>query len=283
MTEVLLISLKLSVVTLIFSIGLGSTLAVLSYLWRRPALLARSLFAMVVLVPVVALLLVSFLPLTAGVKAALLVLAVSAGAPLLPRKLGAVGGGGYVFSLVVTSSLLAIVLVPAWIGLIGRRLGVETDLDPIVVAGVIAKSFLLPLAIGFGLRLAIPTLADRIADRLMAVAGIVLSIAALTLLALHWDVFTGVRWQGYAALCVMLVIALAIGHALGGPEPADRTALAIACATRHVGLAVLVASAFPGPQTTVLIGAYILASAFVTIPYLHWRKAQATRSAARSH
>ena len=280
MTEALLIALKLSVGALIFAIGLGSTTADLVYLWRRPALLLRSLFVMVVLVPAVALLLVWLLPLTAGVKAALLVLAVSAGAPLLPRKLGAVGSGGYVFSLVVTSSLLAIGLVPAWIGFVGRHLGVDTELDPAVVAGVIAKSFLLPLALGFGLRLAIPTRADRWADRLMAVAGAVLSVAALTLLVLHWDVFIGVHWQGYAALCLLLVAALAIGHALGGPEPADRTALAIACATRHVGLAVLVASAFPGPRTTVLIGSYIIASAVVTIPYLRWRRAQAKRSGA---
>ncbi len=280
MTEALLVSLKISVGVLIFAIGLGSTLSDLSYLWRRPALLVRSLFAMVVLVPAVALLLVSLAPLTAGVKAALLVLAVSAGAPLLPRKLGAVGSDGYVFSLVVTSSLLAIGLVPAWIAFVGRHLGVDTELDPAVVAGVIAKSFLLPLAVGFGLRMAIPTLADRWADRLMAVAGVVLSVAALTLLVLHWDIFIGVHWQGYAALGLMLVAALAIGHALGGPEPAERTALAIACATRHVGLAVLVASAFPGPKTTVLIGAYIVASAIVTIPYLKWRKAQARRSAA---
>jgi BASS family bile acid:Na+ symporter len=39
----------------------------------------------------------------------------------------------------------------------------------------------------------------------------------------------------------------AIGHALGGPNPGHRTALAIACATRHIGIAVLVATSFPGP------------------------------------
>ncbi|MCO5123454.1 MAG: hypothetical protein M9915_06900 [Rhizobacter sp.] len=283
MTESLLIALKLAVVALIFAIGLSSTLADLSYLWRRPALLARSLFAMVVLVPVAALLLVALLPLTDAVKAALLVLAVSAGAPLLPRKLGKVVSNGYVFSLVVTSSLLAIVLVPAWIALVGRRLGVEIELDPFVVAGVLAKSFLLPLAVGFVLRMAIPSWADRIARRLIAVATLVLAVAALALLALQWDVFISLRWQGYAALCAMLTIALVIGHVLGGPEPADRTALAIVCATRHVGIAVLVASAFPGPQTTVLIGAYLLSSAIVTMPYLRWRRMQAAREAALSH
>jgi BASS family bile acid:Na+ symporter len=51
----------------------------------------------------------------------------------------------------------------------------------------------------------------------------------------------------------------------------------MARATRHVGVAVLVASAFPGPRTMVLIGAYLLSSAIVTVPYLRWRRARAGR------
>ena len=90
---------------------MGATLADLTYVWRRPGLLLRSLLAMYVLV-LAALLLVMTWPLAPG-KAALLVLAVSAGAPLLPRKLQRFGSDAYVFGLVVTSSLLAIVVVPA--------------------------------------------------------------------------------------------------------------------------------------------------------------------------
>src|SRR5690349_6281036 len=117
----LLIILKACVFALIFAIGVGSTLADATYLWRRPGLLARSLLAMYVLVPLAIFGLVKVLPAEGSVKAALLVLAVSAGAPLLPRKLGAVQGGPYVFSLVVISSLLAIVLVPAWVALLAPR------------------------------------------------------------------------------------------------------------------------------------------------------------------
>jgi BASS family bile acid:Na+ symporter len=74
------------------------------------------------------------------------------------------------------------------------------------------------------------------------------------------------------ALVALMVVALAIGHALGGPDPDDRTALAVACATRHVGLAVLVASAFPGIHTMTVIAAYAIASLLVSIPYLAWRR-----------
>lgn len=71
-----------------------------------------------------------------------------------------------------------------------------------------------------------------------------------------------------------MVIALAIGHGVGGPDPDDRTALAVACATRHLGIAVLVATSFPGPRVVVLISAYIVISVLVSVPYLAWRKRQ---------
>jgi hypothetical protein len=66
-------------------------------------------------------------------------------------------------------------------------------------------------------------------------------------------------------------MALAIGHALGGPDRDDRTALAVSCAARHVGIAMLAASTTPGPQTAAIVLAYVLASALVSIPYLKWR------------
>ena len=279
MTETLLLLLKASVGMLILAVGMGSTLADLTYVWRRPALLLRSLLAMYVLVPLAAYLLVVFLPVSTGIKAALLVLAMSAGAPLLPRKLGAFGNDAYVFSLIVTSSLLAIAVVPAWVVLLGRHFEVAAELNPLTVATVIAKSFLGPLAVGLALRAFFPKFGARFADRLIGLAGIVLAVAALALLAMQWELFLSIRWQGMATLVAMLLIALAIGHALGGPTPADRTVLAIACSTRHVGVAVLVATSFPGPRTTVLIGAYVVASAAVTLPYLRWRRGRAASPA----
>ena len=265
-------ALKLSVAALILAIGMGSRPADLLYLWRRPGLLLRSLLAMYLLVPLAAVALVRLLPMTPGLKAALLVLAVSAGAPLLPRKLGTLDSGAYVFSLLVLSSLLAIVAVPAWVGLLARYFGVETELAPLTVALLMAKAFLLPLGLGLGLSALFPRWASQVAGRLMALAGALLAFSALLLLALHLEVFPALRWEGGVAMASMLALALAIGHLCGGPLPDDRTALAVACATRHVGIAVLVAGAFPGPRTLVLMTGYLLASAVVCLPYLHWRR-----------
>ncbi len=278
MTEILLTLLKLSVAALVLAIGMGSTFSDLAYLWRRPALLLRSLLAMYVLVPLAAFLLVALLPLAPGVKAALLVLAVSAGAPLLPRKLGSFGSDAYVFSLVVASSLLAIVIVPAWIALLARHFDVAAELAPTDVAAAIAKAFLAPLAVGMTIRALLPTFSAKISERLLATAGIVLMVTGLVLLVGGWQLFLEIGWRGMAALVALLLIALAIGHVLGGPGADERTALAIACATRHIGVAVVVATGFRGPKTAVLIAAYVVASALVAIPYLRWRRRRSNDS-----
>ena len=117
---------------------------------------------MYVVVPVAAVVLARTLPLPIAVKTAILVLAISAGAPLLPRKLMKLGREGYVFSLVVTSSLLAVVAVPAWLQVLGTLFGREADLDPGAVALVIAKSFLAPLVLGMLLRWPLSSVAERL-------------------------------------------------------------------------------------------------------------------------
>jgi BASS family bile acid:Na+ symporter len=272
MNDLLVPLLKLSVTALIFAIGLGSTLRDVAYLWRRPWLALRSLLAMYVLVPLAALLVVRVVALTPAVAAALLVLAVSAGAPLLPRKLSKIGSGAYPFSLVVCTSVLAIVVVPTWIGLLARHFGVDLQVSPGQVARVIGTAFLLPLAAGMVVRRLMPRLADRVSDPLIAVFGAILTLTGIVLLATHNEIFQQMRGPGMLALVVLLVASLIIGHALGGPSPDDRTTLAVACATRHVGLAVLVASLFPGPRVVTLIATYVVASAAVSVPYLLWRK-----------
>lgn len=272
MTLALVIVIKVAVALLIVSMGLGSRPSDVLYLIRRPSLLARSLLAMYVLVPLAAVIIVATWPLAPAVEAALLVLAVSAGAPLLPRKLEKFGGTQYAFSLVVVSSLLAIVVVPAWVALLSARFNAPAEISAMEVAAALAKSFLLPLAAGMALGAWLPALTARYADRAAAIAGLALMAASLLLLALHWRLLLEVRGPGMLALVVLMLAALASGHLLGGPSPADRTALAIACVTRHIGIAVIVATMFQGPKTVVILAAYVLASALVSIPYLQWRK-----------
>ena len=271
MTFGLLLAVKLAIAAMILAIGMSSALSDLNYLWFRPKLLLRSLLAMYVVVPLVMLAIVDLFPIAPAVKAALLVLAVSAGAPLLPRKISGIGNGAYIFSLVVTSSLVAIVVVPAWIAFLSPYFQPSASLLPLDVALIVGKSFLLPLTIGLILNRAAPAFSDKVAAHLLPAGGLLLIAAGGTVLALNWDIVLQVQTYGLLALLTLMLAALSAGHLLGGPSPDDRTALAVACATRHVGIATLVATAFPGVRTLVLVAAYTLCSAVVSVPYLFWR------------
>lgn len=280
MTVALLVLLKITVTIIIFGIGLDSTLHDAVRLFRHPALLLRSLLAMYVLVPLAAVGLVILLPLPPGAEAGLLVLAVSAGAPLLPRKLLGIGDGAYTFSLVTVSSVLAVILVPFWLEMLGPLFPRLPRLAPERTALILGESFFLPLLAGMAVRRFFPKFAAWTGGRVVGLAGLAMTLAAVVLLAVNWHVVLEVRWQGIAALALLILMALVIGHVVGGPQEENRSALAVACATRHIGVAVAVATSMPGGRTAVVISIYIAVSVAITLPYTRWRRVVAARQAA---
>lgn len=271
MTPALLLALKGCIVTLLCAVGLGTRAADLTYLLRRPGLLLRSLAAMYVVMPLAALAIAQAVPLPPGVRTAILVLAISAGAPLLPRKLMKLGREEYVISLAVLSSLAAIVAVPAWLSVLGPYFVREPEVGSRAVALLIAKAAFGPLLAGMALRPLLGRRADGVSDWVLKTVGVLLTVAAVVLIAANYELLAAAGWVPFLALAGIAVVALGIGHALGGPDRRDRSALAVSCASRHVGMAMLAASAVPGPRTITLVLAYMLSAALVTIPYLKWR------------
>jgi BASS family bile acid:Na+ symporter len=268
----LLILLKSSIATLIFAVGMTATADDITYLWRRPILLLKSIVAMYVVMPAIAVLMARTLNLPHGTGLALVVLAICAGAPLLPKKLIKFGGDpAYVFSLIVTTSLLAIVTVPASLHLLDRVITFDTTaVTPSQVARIILKTFLLPLGLGMLTHLATPRWAERIGDPLMKIGGAAMGLCALVVLVARFRVVFTVGLPSLIGFAVFTLAALAAGHLLGGPTFSTRKSLAIACASRHIGLALLIAANARGPRVLALVAAYLLASAAVLIPYLQW-------------
>lgn len=276
-TLVLLLLLQAAITVLIFGIGLESTPGDALHLLRHPGQLLRALLAMYVAVPLVALAVVELLPLAPPVAGAILVLAASSGAPLLPRKVLGVSDGAYVFSLVVLTSLLAIVVVPLWMALLPAVFSRLPPIPPEQTAVLIARSFFLPLLAGMMLRRLAPAFCRRAGPVLVAVAGVALVTGAVALLVVNHDTLLEVRWRGIAALAAFMVVSLAIGHLFGGPDPDRRTGLAVACALRHIGVAVLVATSLPGPKTATILAVYVATSTAVSVPYVTWRRRLAQR------
>jgi bile acid:Na+ symporter, BASS family len=277
MTTNLILLIKVSVFGLILAIGMRARWTDLLYLWQRPGLLVRSLLAMYVVVPLTAFALVKLLAMTSGAKAALIVLAASGGAPLLPRRLARLGEGVYAFSLVVSSSLIAMIVVPLWLELFTVHFGVALEIHVLDVAKVVAQTFLLPLIIGMVLRGGFPIVSGFLANRVLDLAGIVLLLCGVALLAINWQVLLLIQGPGLLALITMMIVAIATGHWLGGPDTENRNVLAIACATRHIGVALVVATTFPKVRTVVVLIAYVFLAALISALYLNYANRRQAR------
>ena len=275
--KVVILLLQTSIFLTVFSLGLRATFQDASWLLQRPRLLLRSLVAMNVIMPLFAAFLAAAFHLHPAVEAALVLLAVSPVPPILPwqqLKLG--GSSAYVMGLLVTTSLLAIVQVPLTIKFLGAIFKVDVGIEPASVAKVVIITVLLPVTLGIVVHARGPGLAQRGGPVLAKVAFATLVLAAAPLLFVEWRFMLVLIGNGtLASIVAFVLVGVTAGHLLGGPDPGNRTTLALATASRHPGLAMAIASAnFPG-QFRSIAGAillYMLVKAVVLIPYNAWSK-----------
>lgn len=269
------LAFQLSILAIVFGFGLKARIEDLLYMVRRPGLLARSLLAMFVVMPLVAVLLARAFEFPHTVNVALTLLAISPLPPLIPGRLARLGGRtSHSIALMATVALLSIVIVPLLVELLERYLGQPLAALPSTVATVIAVTVLLPLIAGMVFRVLRPALADRIELPISLGGNVLLRIAVLVLLSANLlAIWALVRDGTIIAIVIFVAAGLAVGHLFGGPEPGGRTVLALAGASRHPAIALTIAAAnFPGEHFEATILLYLLVGAIVGMPYTIWRR-----------
>ena len=266
--------LKASVLLNVFAIGLRASAQDATYLFRRPAELIRAIFAMNVLMPAFALVLVSVIDLTPAAKIALVALSVSPIPPLLPKKLVKAGGtGSYAMGLLIAAGLLAIIFVPLAMEVIERVRHVPLQMTVVSIAALIFMTVLLPLGLGVAVHSLAPGRAERLAKPISQIAGIgLLACVATILITAAPIIWTLVDSGTLIALAAFVVVGLAIGHVLGGPKPENRTALAMSTASRHPGIAIAIAQTnFPEQKLALAaVILYLVVNVLISIPYNAW-------------
>jgi bile acid:Na+ symporter, BASS family len=263
-----------TVIMSVFSLALGTTVGQATWLIRHPGLLLRSILAALVLVPLVSALLVMALGAVEPVAIALVLLAVSPAAPLMRKKAANVSrDDDYAPSLQLVLASLSIVTVPLSLALLSALFpGHQAHVSPWAVASQVGRAQILPLLAGMTLRAARPTWADRLARPLGKVAGILLAAIAVLVVVMQGKLLLLVGIGGYVAVVLAAIAAILLGHLLGGPHPSTRTALAIACAVRNPGIALLVVQLnFPGWGAGAVVLTYVLVSAVLLAIYGKWR------------
>jgi len=287
LTALVGLMIRVSICLIVLGLGLGSTHRDVLYLFRRPGLLVRSLVSMSVIMPLVAAALAAAFGAHPAMQIALVALGVSPVPPLLPKREAIAGGrAAYAVSLLVTAALLAIVVVPVSMRLLGHLFGVQADMPMHIVARLVAIVILGPIVTGIVIRELAPALAARIARPIARVAIVLLAVGvALVLFKIGSTVIDLIGSGRVLAFAAFVIIGLLVGHLLGGPEPDHRAVLALSTASRHPGMALTIAGTL-FPEHKLVTGAlalYLLVSIILSIPYLIWmrRRVAGVGSAAR--
>lgn len=273
------LALKASIMLTLFGFGLQATLDDLLFLMRRPRLLVRSLGAIFIVMPLFALLMTEMFSFNHAVVIALIALSISPVPPLLLKKETKSGGrASYGIGLMVTAASFSIVFIPLAAYLLGKYFDRPFAMGPAAVAKLVVLSVILPLAAGIAFRKFLPTTAERIAHPLVRVAWIVLLIAVLCILVSAFPTAWSLVGDGtIVAFIAFVIVGLAVGHLLAGPDRRERIALALSTACRHPGLALAIAGANI-PDEHHVVGAvllYVITNVLFTIPYVVWQHKKA--------
>jgi BASS family bile acid:Na+ symporter len=284
LAQIVALAIKASLVLTVFVAGLRTRPGAVLYLLRNPTLFARSVLAMNLLMPMIALWMAVVFRLHPSVRLALIALALSPIPPFLPNKLITAGADvSYTISLVVMAALLSLITIPFSITALGSLFDVPFSIAPSLIFGIIGGAMLLPLGVGAAIRRLAPTVADGLVKPANLVGSVLLLFGLIALLGKAWPAMKGLLGDGtLLAILTLAIVGLAGGHLLGGPVESDRSVLAVATASRHPAVAIAIVHATL-PNATLVPAAVLLdliVVACLSGPYLEWagRRSAARRS-----
>jgi BASS family bile acid:Na+ symporter len=265
-----------TIFTVMFDLGLAITPGDFRRAWERPGPLLKSLFAVLIAVPALALLVVKCFDLARPVEFGILLMAISPGAPVaLRRSLAAGGERSFAPALQIAVAILAVFAIPLWIAGLDEVYGASATIDPRHLARQVFVAQLLPLGLGIAIARLRPAWATAFGARTSRLTTILLLTLAILALVDVWKPVQDAGLHAAGAIALITAGALASGHLLGGPEPGTRTAAAILTAARNPGLAMVVATVnHAQPLVIAAILAYLLVAALTVLPYVFWRRRQ---------
>ena len=275
LTQILPIVLQVSIGLMVFCVALETGPGDVTYLLRRPSLMLRSLFAMNVVMPILAVLIAILCKLRPELKVALILLAVAPVPPVLPNKHAKAGGNvSYGVGLLLFAAILSLITVPLSVTIISGLFGRAVQVPMSLVAKVLGFSIIAALILGLVVKRIAPS-SERFAKPLSRVATAIALLMLIPVLVVSWRKIAGeVGEFTIIAIALFTIAGLVVGHLLGGPDSEDRTVLALSTASRHPGVALALASAVAADKAAVSAAVLlaVLVSVVVTAPYVKWRR-----------
>jgi BASS family bile acid:Na+ symporter len=238
--------LPIGLALVMFVLGLGLTPADFRRVFERPRAYLTGAAAQMVLVPLVALALVTIVPLEPALTAGFLILAICPGGPV-SNMLTRLVGGDVALSVTLTGTIiiLSIVTLPplTYLAVTWSLGSAPPDFSVWRLLLTMLFATILPIFLGSGLRLAAPGTVQRIEPAAFRAAAVIFFLIVGGAIAANWDLLM-VRFSLLAPLAVtMMLILLATGYALARLArltEAEARAVSIETAVQNATLGVTV-------------------------------------------
>lgn len=217
-------------------IGMSATLGDMLALLRDRTRTARAIFANSVVPPVVAFILVSLIPMNDAAARVLLLLAFAPGGinavQFSTKSPGQLAAAGELLFLLSAIGLVTAPIGAGWLLPADAAIGIPIgQLSFRVVALVVS-----PLAIGMAIRAAASGIAEKVHKPAMLISTLAFIASVLLSLSVRQDAIAKLGAGTAIAMLGFILILLAVGWVLGGPDPERRQVLAVTTNLRNVGL-----------------------------------------------
>jgi BASS family bile acid:Na+ symporter len=254
------------VVSSMFSMGLGLTVAQIMEPLRNVRLVLLALVANFVLVPLAAFVMTRLIPLPQDVQIGLLLFGSAAGAPFLP-KLAQIAKANVAFAVGLMAMLVVATVIYLPVFLPVMLPGVQVD--AVSIALTLVLQILVPLALGLLIKARWDEAAQNLLHPVSQIANMSMALLLVLMLGLNISKVLGLIGSGtIVAVLVVLVVAMVGGYLLGGPSTDTRRVVALGTAQRNMAAAFTIASGnfADRPDVMVLLAAAGLVSMVIVMP-----------------
>ena len=285
MDVLLSVFLPLSLAFIMFSLGLGLTLADFARVVAQPKAFMIGAISQLVLLPIIAFALLQVFSMPSELAVGVMILAFCPGG-VMSNLITKLAGGAVALSITLTGvvSLVSVITVPFLAALSADyfmgQLAPEIDVTALAIAMFAITA--VPVAIGVAIRQFASAVAQRVEPAVMQVATILFVIIVLGALAANWSVFV----ENIAVLGPLLVLLNVLLLAMGlgfarmmklGRE--DSIAIAIETGVQNSALGITVGSliveaASSLPPFSLPSGVYGITMYFVALPFVFWMRWQ---------
>jgi len=265
--------IQLSLMLIVVAVGLQSRWSDVLYARKRPDLLWRGFIAVNVIVPATATVLCLLVPIAWLTKVAICLMAVSPLAPFAPGKMMKAGADmAFVNGLYVVLMLAAVVIVPVTILLLDTISPQPVTVPELKLGLFILQSVFLPLAVGLTIARFWPDFATKAAPLARKIGFLIIIPLALLFVATRFHALISLIGDGsFVTISAVVAAGIVGGHFLGGKSPGHRAAMAQAAATRHPGIAAIIARRnFDDSQVIMAIFLFVLISLVLCAIYARW-------------